>query len=63
MTNVFNDDWPIDAQLEVRRLRAENSTYRVERNKLRQELAELKGNRPDGLLSLRQTFDALGGDK
>ncbi len=63
MTNVFDDSWPIAAQMEIGRLRKENASYRIQRNKLREELDALQGDRPEGLLTLPQTLDAVGGDK
>lgn len=64
MTSFFRDDWPIEAQREIKRLRSECARYRIARNEARQELAELKRRlqpeaRPEGLLTPAQTLSAL----
>ena len=46
MTNDF-DCWPIEAQLEVQRLRAECAKFRIARNVARQELAQRKASNYD----------------
>ena len=52
------------AEKEIRRLRHENARKRVRIRELEAELAALKGEyRPEGLLSLGQTYDAIRGDR
>lgn len=61
----FSDEWPIEAQHEVQRLRAECARHRIERNKARQELENLQAEirlkdfRPKGLLTPMQTLEAI----
>ncbi|WP_155948784.1 hypothetical protein [Mycobacterium sp. URHB0044] len=40
--NTSFDDWPIEAQVEVQKLRAECAKHRIDRNKARAELAALR---------------------
>lgn len=62
MTNRLEDTWPIEAQVEIKRLRSESANYRIQRNAARQELAALRerlgDDRPEGLLSAGQTYAA-----
>lgn len=41
MTNIMRDHWPAEAQAEIRKLRAENAKFRLERNEARQALIAL----------------------